>query len=75
MLHRAGCLRGSEVLHHDCAPPASSTREGCYADDHVVVQRLTCMQLRDGEPLRDTEIVEESVFLFFEIRPFEELLD
>ena len=34
---------------------------GCYADGHVVVQRLTCKQLRDGEPLRDTEIVEESV--------------
>ena len=36
-------------------------REGAYADDHMVIQNLSGQQLRTGQRLRDSQIVEDIV--------------
>ncbi len=61
MLWEADCLRESERLKWKLPPPGGPTWEGAYADDHVVCQRLTVEELRQGTRRRDTEIVEASV--------------
>ena len=44
-------------------PPGYETHpwEGAYADEHVVVQRLTFAQLWKGARLSDSDIVDSSV--------------
>ena len=61
MLTMGGCLRDSETLRYSRPPPSGSTWEGAYADDHVVIQKLSREQLRSSARLRDVEIVEDSV--------------
>ena len=61
MLAQAGCLRDDEALHYSRPPPAGSTWEGAYADDHVVIQKLSRSAFKAETPLRDTDIVRDSV--------------
>ena len=61
MLTEAGCPRDDETLRYSRPPPAGPTWEGAYADDHVILQKLTRAELRAGTRVRDTEIVENTV--------------
>ena len=61
MLEQAGCMRPHERMDHKRPPPMGRTWEGTYADDHVVVQRLTVEELRSEAVLRDNEITDASV--------------
>ena len=61
LLTTGGCLREEETLRYSRPPPAGPTWEGAYADDNVVIQKLSHAQLREAARLRDVEIVEDSV--------------
>ena len=61
MLEQAGCMRPHERMDHKRPPPMGRTWEGTYADDHVVVQRLTVEELRSEAVLRDNKITDASV--------------
>ncbi len=61
MLEQAGRMRPHERMDHKRPPPMGRTWEGTYADDHVVVQRLTVEELRSEAVLRDNEITDASV--------------
>ena len=68
MLRRADCLRSHETMRYRWPPPNSNTWEGAYADNRVVVQKLTMAQLQLGARLRDSEIVEDSVASYLRSR-------
>ena len=46
MLHQADCLRPGESLRYRLPIPKCNTFEGAYADDHIVIQRLTVEELK-----------------------------
>lgn len=60
MLRQDGCLLGEERLDYSLPPPGGRTWEGAYADDHIVVQKLSFSQLSTDASLRDGEIVDRS---------------
>ena len=64
MLLEAKCLRPHETLRHRNPIPYGDVLEGAYADDHIVIQRLTVEQLKANVRLRDSEIVDTSVAVY-----------